>query len=126
MRVASFLAEVMTMKRPTRAKREKEILARGRVPEMRERYAEIAGDARKVLLRRVRPLEKRAEAMTVEARRLAAGYIREAVRMLTRLEKTLAPRRARKPRAKAKKAAPAHAAPVEVPRMRAASSEAAA
>jgi len=114
------------MKRPTRARRKKEILARGPMPEVRERFAELAGEARKVLLRRVRPLEKRAEALTVDARRMAAGYIREAARMLTRLEKTVAPPAARKPRAKAKKAMPAHPIPVEVPRMRAASGEAAA
>jgi len=114
------------MKRPTRARRSKQPDARERVLEVRERLAELAGDARKMLLRRVRPLEKRAESLTVEARRMVAGYIREATRMLTRLEKTVAPPAARKPRAKAKKKAPAHPAPVEVPRVRAAPGEAAA
>ena len=115
------------MKRPTKAKRSKELLARKRVIEVRERFAELAGEARKLLLKRVRPFEKRAEAMTLDARRMAAGYIREAARMLTRIEKTVAPPpAARKPRAKAKKAAHAAAVPVEMPRMRVAPGEAAA
>lgn len=114
------------MKRPTRARRKKDVLARARMPEVRERFAELAEETRKMVLRRVRPLEKRAETLTAEARRMAAGYIREAARMLARLEKSIAPPAARKPRAKAKKPTPAHHAPAEVPRMRPASSEAAA
>lgn len=93
---------------------------------MRERFAKLTGGARKALDRRVRPLEKRAEALSVEARRMAAGYIHELTRMLTRLEKTVAPPAARKARGKAMKPTAHHAAPVELPRVRAASGEAAA
>jgi len=93
--------------------------------ETRDRIAEFTGRARKTLSRRVRPLEKRAEDLSMDARRMVADYLHELVRILMRLEKSVAPPAARKPRGKRTKEA-ARDRPVEVPRVRAASGEAAA
>lgn len=113
------------MKGPTKAKRTKSAVAGGALTNGWDRLMNITGRAGKTFVRRMRPFTKRMEPMAMDARKMVAKSLHQFARMLSSLEKTIAPPPARK--ARAKRAKPrGHVAPVEVSRSRGAAGEVAA
>jgi hypothetical protein len=115
------------MRRPSKAKGSRKAVAQGPMLEFRKRFIDLAGDARKSVASRVRPLEHRVEAARKEVRRVAAEALHELARQVTRLEKSIAPPPARRQRLRSKKKVRTHpVVAVELPRARAAPGDAAA